>query len=315
MIGSLKRVFSLIQQSFKKYGRDDGPWLAGAMAYYAAFSLVPLVLVLVSILGFLLRFSSGAQDAQHEAIALVARSASPALAALLNQVLSTVQAQAGVSGPFGLIVLLIGAGGIFAALDGAFDRLWNVPAPASGGILAALRLILFQRLAGFLMLLALGGLIVAAFAGGLVISAVGAYADQLPLGRPGWRLAQALLSIGVDTLIFAVIYKVLPKPHVCWQDALAGALFSAFVWEIGRLVLAAVLAGQTFSAYGVVGAFIALMAWIYYACTIFFIGAELVQVCQSERSAGARIAADAGPAIPGAAATPGIGRHTRPGAR
>jgi membrane protein len=284
MIGSLKRVFSLIQQSFNKYSRDDGPWLAGAMAYYAAFSLFPLVLVLVSILGFLLRFSPGAQDAQHEAIALVARNASPALAVLLDQVLSAVQTQAGVSGPFGLIVLLIGAGGIFAALDGAFDRLWNVPAPASGGILAALRLILFQRLAGFLMLLALGALIVVAFAGGLVISAVGAYADQLPLGRPGWQLAQALLSMGLDTLVFAVIYKVLPKPYVRWQNALAGALFSAIVWEIGRLVLAAVLAGQTFSAYGVVGAFIALMAWIYYACTIFFIGAELVQVwCQSEQ--------------------------------
>jgi membrane protein len=284
MIGSLKRVFSLIQQSFNKYSRDDGLWLAGAMAYYAAFSLFPLVLVLVSILGFLLRLWPAAQDAQHEAIALVALNASPALAVLLDQVLSAVQAQAGVSGPFGLIVLLIGAGGIFAALDGAFDRLWNVSAPTSGGLLAALRLILFQRLAGFLMLLALGGLVVAAFAGGLVISAVGAYADQLPLGRPGWQLAQALLSMGLDTLVFAVIYKVLPKPYVRWQDALAGALFSAIVWEIGRLVLAAVLAGQTFSAYGVVGAFIALMAWIYYACTIFFIGAELVQVwCQSEK--------------------------------
>jgi membrane protein len=135
MISSLKRLISLIQQSFDKYSRDDGPWLAGAMAYYAAFSLFPLVLVLVSIMGFLLRFSPSAKDARAEAITLVARNASPALAAQLNQVLSAVQAQAGVSGPFGLIVLLIGAGGIFAALDGAFGRLWNVPAPNTGGIL------------------------------------------------------------------------------------------------------------------------------------------------------------------------------------
>jgi membrane protein len=316
MIGSLKHVFSLIQQSFNKYSRDDGPWLAGAMAYYAAFSLFPLILVLISVLGFLLRFSPGAKDAQTEAIALVARNASPALAALLNQMLSTVQAQAGVTGPFGLIVLLVGAGGIFAALDGAFDRLWNVPAPASGGILATLRLILFQRLAGFLMLLALGALVVAAFVAGLVMTAVGAYANQLPLGRPGWPVAQALLSMGVDTLVFAVIYKVLPKPYVRWQDALAGALFSAIVWEIGRLVLAVVLAGQTFSAYGVVGAFIALMAWIYYACIIFFIGAELVQVRrQSEQSAaGVMVTAHAGAAMPAAPAPTGMGGDTRPGA-
>jgi membrane protein len=88
------------------------------------------------------------------------------------------------------------------------------------------RLILFQRLAGFLMLLALGALVVAAFAAGLVMSAIGAYAAQLPLGRPGWQVAQALLNMAVDTLVFAVIYKVLPKPFVRWQDALAGALYA-----------------------------------------------------------------------------------------
>jgi membrane protein len=286
MIRFLKHILSLIQQSVDKYGRDAGSWLAGAMAYYAAFSLFPLVLVLISVMGFLLRFSPGAKDARTEALALVANNASPALAALLNQVLSAVQAQAGVTGPFGLIVLLIGAGGIFAALDGAFDRLWDVPVPTTGGILATVRMILFQRLAGFVLLLALGGLVVAAFIAGLVITAVGTYAEQLPLGRPGWQLVQALINVGVNILVLSAIYKVLPKPYVRWQDALAGALFSAIVWELGRIVLALILAGQSFSAYGVVGAFIALMAWIYYACSIFFIGAELVQVHHQSAEAG-----------------------------
>ncbi len=278
MISALMHLVTLIQESVSKFSRDDGTWLASAMAYYAAFSLFPLILVLVAILGFLLRVSASAQDAQRTVLELVARNASPTVAALLDQVLGAVQAQAGISGPFGLIVLLITAAGMFAALDGAFIRLWNVPAPAAGGIVAVVRLILFQRLAGFVMLLALGGLVVAAFAGGLMISAIGTYAGQLPYGGLVWQVAQGVINTAIDTAVFAVIYKVLPKPYVRWSDALAGALFASVVWELGRLLLALVLAGQSFSAYGVVGAFIALMAWIYYACSIFFIGAELVQV-------------------------------------
>ena len=307
MIDSLRRLIGLIQQALDKYSRDDGPWLASAMAYYAAFSLFPLVLVLVSLLGVLLRFSPGAQDARSEAIALVARNASPAMAALLSQVLSTVQDQAAVSGPFGLIVLVIAAGGIFAALVGAFDKLWNVPAPTTGGIVAALRLILFQRLTGFLMLLALGALIVATFAAGLVISAVSALTEQVPVARPGWQLAQTLFNVALNIGVFAAIYRVLPKPYVRWRDALAGALFSAIVWEIGRLVLAEVLARQTFSAYGVVGAFIALMAWIYYACSIFFVGAELVQVRYQREQAAAQVPAYPEQAVRGADMTIGVG--------
>jgi membrane protein len=276
---------SLLQETWRQFGDDDGLWLAAAMAYYAAFSFFPLLLVLIAGLGLLLRISPGAQDAQSTLLAIVARSASPAMANELNQVLAGVKAQAGINGPLGLLGMLLGAIGILAALDSAFNRLWNIPMPKVNGILAMVRLVLSQRLKGFLMLLALGMLLVVASIGGFVLSAVGVWADTLPAARLSWQVAQIVLSTAINTLVFAAIYKFLPRTRVHWQDALAGAVLAALVWEIGKLLLAWVVIGQHYSAYGVVGAFIALMAWIFYASIIFFVSAEFVQVLGQKRAA------------------------------
>jgi membrane protein len=281
-IGSVMKVwfrqlFALLQQAFEEYGTHDGPWLAGAMAYYAAFSVFPLLLVAIAAFGWLVRFSSGAQDAQAQLLALVGRAATPVLATQLGAILADVRLRAMTGGPIGLAVLLIGASGLFAGLDAAFDRLWDVPA-AAPGILPALRLILLQRLNAFLMLLALGALLTLAFLSNLVLTAVGALAQQLPGAALGWQVARELIAVAISAIVLAVVYKVLPKSDLRWMDVRMAAILVAVAWEVGKQVLAWIVIGENYSAYGVVGAFIALMAWIYYASILFFVGAEIVRV-------------------------------------
>jgi membrane protein len=280
-------LVALVQQTIREFGADDGPWLAAAMSYYVAFALFPLVLVIVAGFGLLLQVSPRAQDAQGTLLAIIARSESPAVAHAIDQVLAGIKAQAGVGGPLGLLGVLFGAVGILAALDSAFDRLWNIPPPQTNGFVEMARLVLGLRLKAFIMLLILGALLVIAFFGGLALSAIGTWANAVPLVRFWWQSAQIAIGVVVNTLLLAAIYRFLPRAPVHWRDALFGGVLAAVIWEIGKLLLASVVIGQHYSAYGVVGAFIALMAWIFYASTIFFVCAEFVQVLCERRAAAA----------------------------
>jgi membrane protein len=251
--------------------------LAAAVAYYAALSLLPLLLILISVLGFVLRFSSGAQDAQAELLGLLARNTSPGLAEQAGAVLAEVRAKAGIGGPLGFLGLVLAAVAIFAQFERAFDRIWNVPTPRRG-ILAALRSALWQRLRAFLMLAGLGALVIAVFAAGMAGSAVRPVAEHFPGGRTAWSLVHIPLSILLNLALFTLIYKAVPKVKVRWPEALQGGLVAAVLWEVARQVLALGLFGSRYSAYGVIGSLIILMLWIYAAGSVLFLGAEYVRV-------------------------------------
>lgn len=280
MIGWLKdQVWPLIEGTINEWNEDGGSTIAAAMAYYAAFSFFPLVLVLLAILGYMLRFSPEALDIRQQLLDLIALNTSETLARQISDMLDGVRENAGVSGPLGLAGLLIGAMGVFAQLDNAFDHIWDIPSPESAGIIDSIQRILHGRFKAFLMMLGLGLLILVAFIAGMVLSAIQQYTTNLPGGRIGWKIFQILVSIGVYTLVFMLIYTILPRVRIHWRDALPGALLAAIIWEIGRQILAAFVVGTRYrTAYGVVGSFIALMVWIYYASTVLFLGAEFVQV-------------------------------------
>jgi len=289
MIRWLKnRVWPRVQGTLQAWQEDDGGVLSASMAYYALLSLFPLLLILVSGLGFVLRFSPGAQDAQRQLIELLAQNTSPSVARHMGLVLDEVRVKATVGGPLGLAALLLAAIGIFTQLERAFNRIWKVKGPQSKGVLAAIRNVLVHRVRAFLMLLGVGLLVVAAFVAGIAASTARSVAVELPGGAALWRLAEAVLSVWLNWLLFALVYKTIPKTHVPWSDAVQGAAVAAVLWEINRQVLAALVIGEKYSAYGIVGSIIVLMLWVYLASNILFLGAEYIQVVRAERKRGNR---------------------------
>jgi len=286
-----QQALPLLRQAAAEWQTDQGPWLAAGTSYYAALSLFPLLLFLMTVLGAFLRLSPGARGAEQELLQLIAVNGSPGIALQVQELLAEVKFQGGVSGPIALATLLFSATGVFAALDVAFDRLWRVPPPTDQGVLAVVRRILGQRLAAFAMLLGAGALLGVAFLAGLALTA----AAPLLRDLPGASLGLAALRIGlgfvVEVSVFALLYKVLPKPRVPWGAAWLGALPTALAWELGKQVLALVVTGGNYNAYGVVGAFLALMVWIYYASNVFFFGAKLVQLICSRAAQAAHEAA------------------------
>ena len=285
MIAWAKIGWRHLRQTLKRCSDDDVGMLAASMAYYATFSFFPMLLVLTALLGFALRFS-GTQDAQQRLLDVLAQNTSAELAENVETALAEIRTHAAIGGPLGLIALLLAAIVIFIHFERAMDRVWDTRR-RSNGILAALRNTLFRRLRAFLMFLGVGLLVFAAFIAGIVAAAIRSFATEVPGGMLAWNLLAILAGVVLNGLLFAVIYKILPKVRLRWFDALRGGTLAAILWEGSRQLLTLYIVGRAYSAYGVVGSLIVLMLWVYVASSVLLLGAEYVRVIHDERGEGA----------------------------
>ena len=251
--------------------------LSAALAYYAAVSLFPLCLVLMAGIGWLSRISSQWQNQQQHLLLMVERNASPWVAEQLANLLKGIETNAAWGGPFGLATLVLAAMGIFVQLNHLFDRVWHVTDQRPSGLLSVIRLALAERLLAFLMLLGVGGSVIIVFVLNLALSALRPYLWQWLSGPLLWRMLQLGLTTGLNALLLAVVFKVLPRAAVGWRPALAGGLLTAVTWQIGMRVLESWIISDHYTAYGVVGSFLAVLLWMYYASAFLFLGAEFVR--------------------------------------
>ncbi len=274
-----------VQRIWKRWTDDNGSLLAAGVAYYGALSFFPLILTLISGVGLLLEFTSAGRNAETELLNAVGSQLSPALQVHVAAALDEVRSGAQTTGPIGLITLLFGAMAIFVQFETAFDVIWNVEPPESRGILAAVWRVIFHRGLAFLMLCGLGVLLLVILILGIALSAATAYSTTiLPMTDRLWAVVRLCLPMVLDAGVFTLTYRWLPKVHVRWSEAIRGGIFASIIWEIGRFLLTHFLIGTRYSnAYGVVGSFIAVMLWVYYAVTVLFLGAEYIQcVCRNK---------------------------------
>jgi membrane protein len=281
----LKIRLRQLKQTFSRWRHDDGSLMAASMAYYATFSFFPMLLFLTAVLGFVLQFSSGAQNAEQELLKMLSQGTSPVLAENVQAALSGIRTRAVIGGPLGFAALFLAAVVMFTHLETILDRVWNTPRQRKG-IIDAMRHTLLHRLRAFLMLLTVGLLVFAAFIASMVTMAIQSLTTNLPGGPWLWSVLQVVLSVGLNWMLFTVIYKVLPKVKVHWGEASRGGNLAAVLWEISRQLLALYYTmGKNFSAYGVVGSVIVLMLWIYIACGVLILGAQYVKVIRDDRVA------------------------------
>jgi membrane protein len=273
-----KSVWDIVEQTVTRFSNNEGVTLAAATSYYAAFSFFPLIYVLIIGLGFALQLSESAQDAEQQLLSILAERTVPAFTVEVQRLLEGVKLGARGSVWWAPLILLFGAIGIFSQMEFAFDRLWHNPAARSHGIRAAIVNALWNRLKAFLTLVALGVLLIVVFVADLVFSGIHAWTDQLPAGTSIWDLTQLGFTVFLNTIVMMLLYRLMPRRSVRWVHAFWGGLIFAVVWQIGSQLLSRHILGGTYSAYGVVGSFIAVMLWVYCACVLLYLGGQFVQV-------------------------------------
>jgi len=278
---SVEAFWPRLWRAMQNWQADQADQLAAALAYYAMLSLFPLAMIFLAALGYVLRFVPEAQSAQKELLELVAENTSPQVARYLEQIFAQVETQADLSGPVGGVVLVLTAIGIFSQLETAFDRIWRVPPAPWQGWWGAVRNALVYRLRAFLILMGVVVGMMAAFFGSMALAAIRTFTTSLWGGPWLWNALETALGLLSSWALFTIMYKTIPRTPVAWQAASEGAAVAAFLWELLRRFLAAFLISPHYSAYGVVGAVLALLVWIQLTGCILFLGAEYAQCLQA----------------------------------
>jgi len=278
-------LLALLSETWTEFLNDEANERGAALAYYAAFSLFPLLILMLAALGFVLSHVPAAVDARAELLRLTARQISPQFSRTLRDIFGQLQEGAPRATGIGLFVLWFAASSVFQQLDHTFNKIWRVPEKAPPPTWGKYLLSIFEdqftrRLAAFLMVIAVGLLLFVSLAlTAIVQPLVGALSDVPLVGSSAVYLAGMAISLLLNTLLCALLFKYLPDTRVAWGDIWLGALLTALGWEITKRLLALYVAQSSYvSAYGVVGALLVLLIWIYFSSQVLFLGAEFTEV-------------------------------------
>ncbi len=271
---SVRLPWSLVRQSLAAWVDDDAASKGAALAYYTLFSLAPLLLIVISVAGLVF----GPEAARGEIFGQLQGLVGAPGAAAIQQLLESVSrpADGWLATGVGLALMLVGATTVFAELQNTLDRIWRAPARPNGGLWPLLR----ARLLSFGLILGLGFLLMVS----LVFSAAVSAAQQWWSPRlQGWDTAVTLINLATTftlvTLMFAMIFKLMPRVRIEWSDVWVGALVTACLFTVGRLLLGAYLGhGSVASGFGAAGSLVVVLVWVYYSAQIFLLGAEFTWV-------------------------------------
>lgn len=279
MASALGTVTTLAKETVTRWTEDKASALAAALAYYALFSLAPLVLITVAVAGLVF----GQQAAQGQLYAQLSGLIGDAGAKALEGIVANMHWQGGgvIATLIGLATLLFGATGVFVQLQDSMNTIWKARPPTTNGIIEFLRV----RMLSFSMVLGIGFLLLVSLILSAVLAAVGDYLGTfLPGGYAVGQALNATVSLVVVTLLFAMIYKVLPDTPVAWRDVWVGALLTSFLFTIGKFAIGFYLGkASVASSYGAAGSVVILLLWVYYSALILYFGAEFTHVYSMRR--------------------------------
>ena len=267
-------MFQMSKAAFKNWQDDYATSMGAALSYYTVFSVAPLLIIVIAVAALIF-----GQDIAHGAImeqasGLIGENGAKALEAMLQS------AQKPKQGTFasvlGIIALIVGATTVFAELETNLNRIWKVEADKRSGWWHFIR----TRLLSFGLVLAIGFLLIVSLAVSAAIAIWGKYWS-------GWfngmetllHVANFAISVAVITVLFAIIYKFMPRIQIHWRDVWIGAFVTSLLFSFGKFLIGLYIGKSGVeSSYGAAGALVVLLVWVYYSAQIFLLGAEFTKV-------------------------------------
>ena len=281
------QIWNLIRKSMAAWVDDYAPSMGAALAYYTLFSIAPLLMIAIAVAGLVF----GQEAARGEIVAqiqgLIGRDGAIAVQGLLKSASEPAKDIAATL--VSLVTLVLGATTVFAELQSDLDRIWRVPAVAKQN---SLWILLRTRLLSFGLVLGLGFLLIVSLLVSAAIAAFGKWSYGFFEGREAYlHSVNFSISFVITTLLFALIYKLMPRARIAWRDVWIGAAVTSLLFEIGKFLIGLYLGTTSVaSGFGAAGSLVVLLLWVYFSAQIFLLGAEFTWVYSHEYGSKAALA-------------------------
>jgi membrane protein len=270
----MRRFLEVLKRSAVAWNDDRASMLGAALAYYTVFSLAPLLLLAISMAALVVNEN----DARRGILGELQQTLGPAAGTAIGAMLDNAQQSGGngLATAIGLVTLILGASGVFVQLQDSFNIIWKTAAKprAENVVMHFLR----NRLLSFAAVLGTGFLLLVSLIVSSVLAALSQWlTDTSLIGDPAlWQGFSLLISFGFITLMFALLFKLLPDVPVAWRDVWIGALLTAGLFTVGQHLISIYLGQSSVaSTYGAAGSLVVLLVWVYYSSQIVLFGAEV----------------------------------------
>jgi membrane protein len=275
-----RSAFDLIRTAVSSWLEDFAPSMGAALAYYTVFSVAPLLVIVIAVAALIFGQEAAQAGIMEQARGLLGSEGATAIEAMLANAQRPKEGV--VASILGVAALLIGATTVFAELESNLNRIWKVARRQESGLWSFVR----GRILSVGMILAIGFLLLVSLIVSAGLAAWGKYWG-------GWfggieillNAANFIFSLAVVTVLFAIIYKMLPHAEVQWRDVWIGAAVTAVLFTFGKFLIGLYIGKSAVaSSYGAAGALVILLVWVYYSAQIFLIGAEFTHAYANRRS-------------------------------
>jgi membrane protein len=264
----------VLKRALAGWWNDNVPRLGASLSYYTLFALAPVLVVAIAIAGLAFGPEAVRGEIVGQVRGLVGEEGGRAVQAMLEG--ASKKSESRLATVLGLLTFFIGATGAFLELQTALNGIWRVK-PKEGG--NWLKELVVQRMVSFGLVIGVGFLLLVSL---LVSAALSALHRYMGLTFPGlaevWQAVNVLLSFGVITLLFAMVYRVLPDVQLTWRDVWLGAVVTACLFSVGKFLIGLYLGTSSLaSTYGAAGSVVVLLLWVYYSSQIVLLGAEFTR--------------------------------------
>jgi membrane protein len=273
---TLKDLWTILTETWNAWSTHKAPRAGAALAYYTLFSLAPLLVIVIAVAALVFGQEAAQGKIVTEIQGVVGEESARAIQAMIEK--ARAPAAGILATVLSLMTMLLGATAVVGELKDILNTIWNVqPAPGSG-ILSTLK----ARCMSLAFVLGIGFLLLVSLVISTVLSALNGFFSHLlpsPWLLHVWQVVNVVVSLGVITVLFAMLYRFLPDTEVPWRDVGIGAGITALLFVISKFLLGFYLGQSSIgSAYGPAGSLVLILVWVYYASLVFLFGAEFTAV-------------------------------------
>lgn len=281
-------VWTLMKQTASSWNDINAPRLGAALAFYTMLSIAPLMVICVGIAGLVFGQDAAQGKIAEQLSSLIGAQSAHTVQTLLRHARRPAPGIAAMA--IGIFILFFGASGVFSELRDSLNSIWHAKPSDDSGIMSLIK----GRIFAFAMVVGVGFLLLVSLLASAAIAAAGAFlSGYLPLNETMLHLINILFSFASVTVMFALLYRVVPEVDIEWRDVWIGAAVTSVLFSLGKLAIGLYLGKAGIgSTYGAAGSLVVFILWVYYSAQIFFVGAEFTHAFAERHGSLARARAE-----------------------